>query len=561
MPTQSVPLDAIEWSGPARAVDREHVKELAASIAVSGLLQPIGVVDKGGGKYRGIFGRHRYEAVKANGEKTIEATVLPDDEEDVDRRLAQVWENLKRRDLSPMELARSYKTYIEVRRAKDAALTYDVLAKELQISQPELSNTLMLLDQNPNIQKLVDQGRLSPGIIEHAVAPYVREVRKMAEAAKVGISEKAVDELAVKFAAQLARDKTDVKTAGEEARDLLHRFKGDLEDYKLEELVKTAKRKTCPADHPYGDKAPAHFAQIGGRLILGCDRSEYSPGHKWDAETGELYLSPAETKEVERVKAATTRARKAAAKSRKGEKREKVDRDFAVFFSRATIAAWAHGILDVLDKDLDSMNFSGSALGVSGGRRRGEDNVHVRPVALDDGKGAPFLTRLEVEGFPSLSNGTDNVAEGPGATRLRKIRKELLDFQRKDLKVKQSDDDLWPVQVSGFKLGDKVRIGEKSPIASYVGKQGVILAFDDWDPYDRYSRDASKKGMYAVLDIAASKKVHPVAALEKPVKFACAKCGAKVAVVEGKRICAKCGKSEGTCDCPPRKTTKKEGAK
>ena len=67
-------------------------------------------------------------------------------------------ENLQRSDLTPLEEARGYKKLIA---EKD--MTQEELARVLSKSRSAITNTIRLLDLPSEVQKLVDDGRLSAG--------------------------------------------------------------------------------------------------------------------------------------------------------------------------------------------------------------------------------------------------------------------------------------------------------------------------------------------------------------------------------------------------------------
>lgn len=515
---RTVALDSIVWREPSRPIDKDHVKELAASIEEVGLLHRIGVVDLGDGKYEGRYGRHRYEAHRLLGRKEVDVEVL--DLDGVGKELATIHENTKHLDMNPVQRARTFRRYAELRKAQDAKLTQEAIAGELQVSGPEFSNTVLLLDQEVHVQKLVEDGQLAPGHIEHAVAPLRSELVKLA--ASYGIPEKTAmkqaDEITVKFAHDAARDRLDVRSAQEEAKDVLARAKGILDRSRLEEFVKAAKVKKCPGcrSDSYGSAEPRAFAEIQGRVVL---QDRYG-NHRWFADTGEFYVTPAEKKELEREQAEAARSRAAEAR-RHRVKREKTVRDYAAFFSRAAIAGWAQALLDASKADLGNLSIGDSraggsvALGYGRGLKisgfpdmlrqeyGGKLAVFLRSVDVPDGKGGKFATRVQVGEFRSTPGEQDNVVEGAAVTRIRKAREDLLAWQAKRIGVKQDPKDLWPVELGGFKLGEKVRIFA-GRWASYVGKQGPVLALDVAD---------GGKSPIAVLDMAAAHKVHELAAL------------------------------------------------
>ena len=102
MDIQELPLEKLLTRGDARLVSDEKVKELAASLGDSPLLHPI-VVRKMDFYWEIIAGRHRFEAHKLLGKPTITCSVIEADDDHAE--LAMIDENLKRSELSPVELA------------------------------------------------------------------------------------------------------------------------------------------------------------------------------------------------------------------------------------------------------------------------------------------------------------------------------------------------------------------------------------------------------------------------------------------------------------------------
>lgn len=102
MMTQSIPVSHIDVGASRRVLSRPAVKELAASISEIGLLSPIAVA-RVGDAYELIAGRHRLAAAKQLGWQEIPAVLVELD--DVNRRLAEIDENLIRNDLSDLERA------------------------------------------------------------------------------------------------------------------------------------------------------------------------------------------------------------------------------------------------------------------------------------------------------------------------------------------------------------------------------------------------------------------------------------------------------------------------
>lgn len=575
-----VKLEDVSWKETHRPVDPGHVKELAASIREVGLLEAIDVVDLGGGKFLGIAGRHRFEAVKSLGEATIDAHVLDVDEEG--QRIARFHENAKRRDLDPIQRARAIRDYLDFRRAKDPSVTQDDVAKELQVSPAELSNTLLLLRQEVHVQKLVEDGQLAPGHIEHAVAPLRAKLEDTAKA--YGYPEKEAakwaEELTVRFAHDAAKERLDVRTAKDDAGDFYSRAKGQLEKARLEEVVKKAKVKRCPGCREDSYNAtPAGFQEIGGRVVLLDGKVQYGRGHKWFADSGEFYLTPGEKKEAERQAAQEAKQRKAVRKeAAKGRKDEPATvREYAVAFLRAPIEKWAKALQEaavgaggsVSGIVVDPLRVTMESKKIPVAHKSKDDfagldvPVFLSPVEVPDGNGGTFLTRAQIGAFASSSY-QDNVVEEPEDVKLvRKMKAELLAFQQMAIGTKQGENEMMPANLGGFLLGERVTIAQADTV-SYNGKTGAILAFDvetevrmtKWDHRPVLDEEPAIRGgksLLAVLNFALAGKRHKVSALGKLTRWSCAKCAGKavVQVLDGKdgRICVDCGKPEKTCSC------------
>ena len=83
------------------------IQELADSIERNGLINPIMVKPIGSGKYEVIAGHRRFEAVKRLGLPHIECNVT-DETSEKDLMLAQIAENVQRKDMSALELVECF---------------------------------------------------------------------------------------------------------------------------------------------------------------------------------------------------------------------------------------------------------------------------------------------------------------------------------------------------------------------------------------------------------------------------------------------------------------------
>ncbi len=141
---------------PRKNFDEEALKELAASIKVHGVIQPIVLNDNGDGTYLIIAGERRYRASKLAGLKEIPAIV----KNYTDRQIKEISiiENLQREDLNPIEAARAIKQLME-----EYKLTQEAVSERIGKSRSNIANTLRLLTLYPEVLDLVESGSLSAG--------------------------------------------------------------------------------------------------------------------------------------------------------------------------------------------------------------------------------------------------------------------------------------------------------------------------------------------------------------------------------------------------------------
>lgn len=140
---------------PRKRFDDEALSELSQSISEHGLIQPIIVIKKDSG-YVLIAGERRLRATKMLGAETIKAIVVNLGDKNL-RELALI-ENIQREDLSPIELANSYKELI-----KEHNITQEELANIVKKSRTQITNTLRLLNLSEKTRNLIDEGKITQG--------------------------------------------------------------------------------------------------------------------------------------------------------------------------------------------------------------------------------------------------------------------------------------------------------------------------------------------------------------------------------------------------------------
>ena len=152
---RALPLSAIKPNPyqPRTAFDEASLRELADSIRAHGVLQPI-VVRRALGGYEVLAGERRLRAAKAAGLETIPAMLREATDEEM-QTLALV-ENLQREDLNAMEKARALRAMMS-----NFGLTQDQVATRVGKARPTIANILRLLELGPEIQRWVEEGRLS----------------------------------------------------------------------------------------------------------------------------------------------------------------------------------------------------------------------------------------------------------------------------------------------------------------------------------------------------------------------------------------------------------------
>lgn len=129
---------------PRENFDEQALKELAVSIKEHGVIQPI-VVRQIGEKYEIIAGERRYKASTMAGLTKIPAIIKNLDDKESSK--VALIENLQRKDLTPIEEARTYQKILEL-----DALTQEELAKTMGKSQSAVSNKLRLLSLTDEVQ-------------------------------------------------------------------------------------------------------------------------------------------------------------------------------------------------------------------------------------------------------------------------------------------------------------------------------------------------------------------------------------------------------------------------
>src|SRR4029078_3565941 len=141
---------------PRKDFDEQALQELAQSIKLHGLVQPVRVSGTSAGKYRLVAGERRWRAAKLAGIKDIPAFIRKTDDQQL-LELALL-ENLQREDLNAMEIALSYKRMME-----ELNHTQEEVAERMGKERSTVANYIRLLKLPPDIQVAVRNGEISMG--------------------------------------------------------------------------------------------------------------------------------------------------------------------------------------------------------------------------------------------------------------------------------------------------------------------------------------------------------------------------------------------------------------
>lgn len=192
-----LPLDKIipNKNQPRRRFDDESLAELSESIKEFGVIQPIVVRRLGEEeKYEIVTGERRYRATKKIGVNTIPSIIVKDIDDISSLEMALI-ENIHRDNLSPMEKAHTFKQLIE-----EFKMTHDQLSKRVGKSRVTITNLLRLISLPLEIQKLINEGKISEGHARSILAIDGEEERlKVADLiVKNGLSVRDVEKIAIK---------------------------------------------------------------------------------------------------------------------------------------------------------------------------------------------------------------------------------------------------------------------------------------------------------------------------------------------------------------------------
>lgn len=141
---------------PRTRFEEKSLDDLANSIAVNGIVQPIVVRSTGDNTYQIVAGERRWRAAQRAGLKKV-PVVFKEIDDDKVLEIALI-ENIQRQDLNPIEEAAAYRKLID-----SIGLTQEQVSERVGKERSLIATSLRLLKLPPEVQTLVEEGKISAG--------------------------------------------------------------------------------------------------------------------------------------------------------------------------------------------------------------------------------------------------------------------------------------------------------------------------------------------------------------------------------------------------------------
>jgi ParB family chromosome partitioning protein len=204
-----IPLDQIEVNPkqPRHDFDNEALSELAASVKMHDIIQPLTVSKLANGKYRLIAGERRFRASKIAGLKDVPVYIRQAN--DVQLLELSLLENLQRENLNAIEIALSYKRLMD-----ELDYTQEQVAERMGKDRSTVTNYIRLLKLPPDIQIAVRSGALTMGHARALINVDVvdKQLFIFNEIKKKGLSVRQTEELVRNMYTPAVAVKNTVKT-------------------------------------------------------------------------------------------------------------------------------------------------------------------------------------------------------------------------------------------------------------------------------------------------------------------------------------------------------------
>jgi len=192
-----IDVDLIErgpWQ-PREHFDEEALQELADSIAAQGVVQPIVVREKAGGRFEIVAGERRWRASQKAGLSKIPVVVKTFNDQTA--AAVSLIENIQRENLNPLEESTALKRLID-----EFDMTHQQVAETVARSRATVSNLLRLQDLNPDVKMLLAMRDIEMGHARALLAIDGMEQSSIAkDVARKGLSVRETEALIRKMSA------------------------------------------------------------------------------------------------------------------------------------------------------------------------------------------------------------------------------------------------------------------------------------------------------------------------------------------------------------------------
>ncbi len=174
---------------PRTRMDEVSLNELADSIRVRGVIQPIVVRPVGDSQYEILAGERRWRAARIAGLEKLPA-VVREVTDDAALGIGLI-ENIQREDLNPIEEASGLKRLID-----EFHITHEEAARAVGRSRVAVTNLLRLLDLSPAVQQMLLGGKIDMGHARALLAlSKARQVEVAHQVAAQGLSVRETERL------------------------------------------------------------------------------------------------------------------------------------------------------------------------------------------------------------------------------------------------------------------------------------------------------------------------------------------------------------------------------
>ena len=202
---------------PREIFDEEKLRELADSIKEHGVFTPV-LVRRAADGYELVAGERRVKAAEMAGLTEIPAIIVDFD----DDQMAEIslLENIQRENLTAIEEAKGYKTLIDRR-----GYTQEELGKRVGKSREHIANTLRLLVLPESVQKMVEEGTLTPGQVRPLITVDYEDIEKFAQKiAKENLSARSVERLIQEYRGNVTHNTPVISEAAKEYQKQLRHY-------------------------------------------------------------------------------------------------------------------------------------------------------------------------------------------------------------------------------------------------------------------------------------------------------------------------------------------------